>query len=146
MDAQDGTLTEKFVSCPTSLTNYSIVKINVSGKKYQTYESTLQRFPDTLLGSVNSREQFYDSSKGEYFFDRHRSCFTSILYYYQSAGTLMRPSNLSPDVFMQECSFFGLGEEARKLLGFNDFEVRWGRDLGTVYIVTIFVLFPMYRN
>ncbi|CAB4012877.1 potassium voltage-gated channel subfamily A member 7-like [Paramuricea clavata] len=118
----DGSVAEKYVSCPTSLANYSMIRINVSGKSYQTYESTLERFPDTLLGSPDSRGRFYDASKGEYFFDRHRSCFTSILYYYQSEGTLIRPINLSPDVFLQECSFFGLGEEAQKILGFGDFE------------------------
>jgi hypothetical protein len=122
MAEQDGSI-GKYISCSTSLNNHSTVKINVSGKKYQTFETTLQRFPDTLLGSPATREPFYDAAKGEYFFDRHRSCFTSILYYYQSEGTLMRPVNLSPDVFMQECSFFGIGEEAQKILGFDDFEV-----------------------
>lgn len=113
----------KHASCVNSFSDYSIVKINVSGKKYQTYESTLRRYPDTLLGSPDTRAPFYDTMKGEYFFDRHRSCFTSILYYYQSEGTLIRPVNLSPDVFMQECCFFGIGEEAQKLLGFDEMEV-----------------------
>ena len=122
MTEQDGNI-GTHASHSTSLGNYSIVKINVSGKKYQTFETTLQRFPDTLLGSSATREPFYDATKGEYFFDRHRSCFTSILYYYQSEGILMRPVNLSPDVFMQECSFFGIGEEAQKILGFDDMEV-----------------------
>ena len=122
----DCSVAEKYVSCPTSLANYSMIRINVSGKSYQTCESTLERFPDTLLGSPDSRGRFYDASKGEYFFDRHRSCFTSILYYYQSEGTLIRPINLSPDVFLQECSFFGLGEEAQKVLGFADLEVMYG--------------------
>ena len=119
----NGSIADNFISCPASLTDYGTVKINVSGKKYQTYESTLRRFPNTLLGSADTREPFYDSAKGEYFFDRHRSCFTSILYYYQSEGTLLRPLNLSPDVFMQECSFFGIGEEAQKILGFDEMEV-----------------------
>ncbi|XP_028400663.1 potassium voltage-gated channel subfamily A member 6-like [Dendronephthya gigantea] len=123
MTEKSGSLDVKnYVSCATSLTDYSIIRINVSGKKYQTYESTLQRYPDTLLGSPHTREPYYDITKGEYFFDRHRSCFTSILYYYQSEGTLIRPVNLSPDVFMQECCFFGIGEEAQKLLGFDEME------------------------
>lgn len=123
MADHNGSITENYLSCPGSLSDYSMVKINVSGKKYQTYESTLRRFPNTLLGSADTREPFFDSAKGEYFFDRHRSCFTSILYYYQSEGTLLRPLNLSPDIFFQECCFFGIGEEAQKILGFDEMEV-----------------------
>ena len=123
MSEEDDKFDTSFVSCATSLVDCTIININVSGKIYQTYDATLRRYPETLLGSPAIREAYYDRIKGEYFFDRHRSCFTAILYYYQSEGMLIRPVNLSPDVFMQECSFFGLGEEAHKLLGFDKLEV-----------------------
>ena len=123
MADKDVQIGDGYDNYPSSLNDYSMIRINVSGKKYQTYESTLRRYPYTLLGSPDLREPFYDSTKGEYFFDRHRSCFTSILYYYQSEGTLIRPLNLSPDVFMQECCFFGIGDEAQKILGFDEAEV-----------------------
>lgn len=120
MDDMDDNITDHFISCNNTLVDRSTVKINVSGKTFQTFEMTLKRYPNTLLGNSKMRESFYDAEKGEYFFDRHRSCFTSILYFYQSGGTLLRPVNLAPDIFIQECTFFGLKAEAQKLLGFDE--------------------------
>jgi len=45
--------------------------------------STLSRFPDTLLGDARKRDRYYDRLRNEYFFDRDRTSFDSILYYYQ---------------------------------------------------------------
>ena len=64
------------------------VTINVSGERYQTFVDTLDRFPKTLLGNAIKRERFYDDVEDEYFFDRDRSAFNAILYYYQSNGRL----------------------------------------------------------
>ena len=46
-----------------------------------------------------------------YYFDRHRECFEAILYYYQSSGTLFRPSHIPMTVFVQEVRFFGISED-----------------------------------
>ena len=116
----DENVIENLQPCNNSIVDRSIIKINVSGKRYQTFDATLKRYPDTLLGCPKRRDPYYHPEKGEYFFDRNRSCFTSILYYYQSEGSLDRPVNLAPDIFFQECCFFGLEEEAQKLLGFDD--------------------------
>ncbi|KAK3746702.1 hypothetical protein QZH41_018923 [Actinostola sp. cb2023] len=86
--------------------------INVSGKRFETYEETLARFPDTLLGSPSRRAKFYNSKKGEYFFDRHRSAFDAVLYYYQAGGTLIRPEHVPPHVFVNEAIFYDLPEDA----------------------------------
>jgi len=59
------------------------VVINVSGMRVETRLRTLTRFPDTLLGNDDRRSRFYDPLRNEYFFDRNRLCFDSILYYYQ---------------------------------------------------------------
>lgn len=88
------------------------IVINVSGKRFETYEETLARFPETLLGSVSRRAKFYNAKRQEYFFDRHRSAFDAILYYYQSGGTLIRPEHVPPHVFINEVVFFDLPEEA----------------------------------
>lgn len=86
--------------------------INVSGMIFETYLSTINRYPNTLLGNENKRNQYYNSTKNEYFFDRNRSSFDSILYYYQSQGRLRRPANVPVDIFLEEIRFFELGEEA----------------------------------
>ena len=46
----------------------------------------------------------------EYFFDRHRSSFASILYYYQSGGTLACPPNIPLHIFIKELVFFDIGD------------------------------------
>ncbi|CAF3669036.1 unnamed protein product, partial [Adineta steineri] len=46
--------------------------------------------------------------------DRHRTCFESILYYYQSHGRLRRPEYVPLDTFLEEITFFELGSDALK--------------------------------
>lgn len=55
--------------------------------------------------------RYFDPCRSEYFFDRSRTCFDAILYYYQSGGRLRRPANVPLDVFVEELRFFDLGEE-----------------------------------
>jgi potassium voltage-gated channel Shaker-related subfamily A protein 1 len=89
-----------------------VITINVSGDRYQTYLSTLELYPDTLLGDEDKRQHYWNPESKEYFFDRHRACFEAILYYYQSSGRLRRPDFVPLDTFLEEISFFQLGREA----------------------------------
>ena len=89
-----------------------IVTINISGDRYETHLSTLETYPNTLLGNEEKRKYYWNNKKKEYFFDRHRSCFNAILYYYQSNGRLRRPNYVPLDTFIEEISFFDLGPEA----------------------------------
>lgn len=88
--------------------------INVSGLRFETKLTTLSQFPNTLLGNPIKRDRYYDSSRNEYFFDRNRSSFDGILYYYQSGGRLRRPVNVPIDVFLEEIKFYELGDDALK--------------------------------
>ncbi|CAF1257654.1 unnamed protein product [Rotaria sordida] len=88
------------------------ITINVSGLHFETLKSTLAFYPDTLLGNEERRKLFYDPIHHEYFFDRHRACFDAILYFYQSNGRLRRPNFVPIDTFLEEITFFDLGEEA----------------------------------
>jgi len=93
------------------------VTFNVSGLKFKTRLETLARFPDTLLGDAGRCEKYYDPDEEEYFFDRNRTAFDAILYYYQSGGNLIRPPSVPIDVFADEIHFYQLGElEVRQLL------------------------------
>ncbi|UJR30486.1 hypothetical protein I4U23_018019 [Adineta vaga] len=96
---------------PTSPVNDRII-INVSGDRYETHRTTLELYPETLLGNAKRRKYYYDDSQKEYFFDRHRGCFQAILYYYQSNGRLRRPDYIPLDIFLEEVTFFQLGQEA----------------------------------
>lgn len=89
-----------------------VIIINVSGKIFETYVKTLQRFPNTLLGDPTRLLQFYNHVTGEYFFDRHRKAFNGILYFYQSNGLVEKPLGVSEGLFTQEALFFGLSHAA----------------------------------
>uniref|UniRef100_A0A3B1ITQ5 BTB domain-containing protein n=1 Tax=Astyanax mexicanus TaxID=7994 RepID=A0A3B1ITQ5_ASTMX len=63
--------------------------LNVSGTKFQTWRNTLERYPDTLLGSTE-RDFFYHEETNEYFFDRDPDIFRHILNFYRT-GKLHYP-------------------------------------------------------
>ncbi|KAM4587408.1 potassium voltage-gated channel subfamily A member 10-like [Odontesthes bonariensis] len=88
------------------------VVINISGLMFETQLSTLNRFPETVLGDPMKRISYFDPMKNEYFFDRNRPSFDGILYYYQSGGRIRRPANVPLDVFANEIVFYELGHEA----------------------------------
>ena len=88
------------------------IAINVSGLRFETQLSTIERFGETLLGDPRKRDRYFDASRNEYFFDRNRPSFDAILYYYQSRGRLRRPVNVPVDVFTDEVRFYELDEEA----------------------------------
>ncbi|KAK7916449.1 hypothetical protein WMY93_012210 [Mugilogobius chulae] len=88
------------------------VIINISGLMFETQLSTLNKFPETLLGDPMKRISYFDPMRNEYFFDRNRPSFDGILYYYQSGGRLRRPANVPLDVFANEILFYELGHEA----------------------------------
>jgi len=90
------------------------VFISVSGLAYETFEETLRRFPQTLLGNPTLRIHHYDVRKDIFYFNRSRASFDAILFYYQSNGCLVRPPWIPMEVFEYECIFFKLGENAIK--------------------------------
>ena len=87
-----------------------LIKINVCGMVYETLLSTLQRFPDTMLGDKKRLDQYYVKSRNFYFFDRSRQAFEAILYFYQTGGILIRPPTIPMPLFAEEVAFFDLGE------------------------------------
>lgn len=87
------------------------VKINVSGQIFETFESTLARFPETLLGCPEKRIKYYDEYNREYFFNRNRNAFDAILFFYQSEGLLVRPETVSLQNFYNELEFFQIGRK-----------------------------------
>lgn len=95
-------------------TTNDIVTINVSGRRYQTYLSTLQRYPMSLLGDPVKRKNFFNKKTREYFFDRNRKAFSGILHYFQSQGEIECPSGVSETNFAQELLYFELYENTTK--------------------------------
>lgn len=98
------------------LNEADFVNINVSGIRYETLKSTLERFPLTLLGNYERRKRYYVPSRNCYFFDRNCQSFESILYYYQSGGILIRPETVPMFIFNAEVEFFDLGQDTLNAL------------------------------
>ena len=80
--------------------------INVSGRRFETWRNTVEKYPDTLLGS-NEREFFYDEDSKEYFFDRDPDIFRHILNYYRT-GKLHYPKHECLMSYDDELAFFGI--------------------------------------
>ena len=50
------------------------VKFNVGGKTFESYASTLTRFPNSKLAKLDKSMDSYCLKQGEYFFDRNICC------------------------------------------------------------------------
>lgn len=97
--------------------------LNVSGRHYEAWMQTIERFPDTLLGSAE-REYFRDSDTGEYFFDRDPELFRYILNYYRT-GRIHLPRDVCLTAFVDELAFFGIRTDVISDCCHEDFEDRW---------------------
>ena len=85
------------------------VKITMRDEVFETFEETLMRFPDTLLGSRRKRRRHYVAAKDALVFDeRDKFAFNAILFFYQSGGILSRPNDVPFNVFARELEFFEL--------------------------------------
>ncbi|KAI3386962.1 hypothetical protein SNEBB_010449 [Seison nebaliae] len=80
--------------------------INVSGRRFECWKSTLEKYPESLLGSLE-REFFYDKEIDEYFFDRDPDIFRHILTYYRT-GKLHYPKHECVAAYDDELIFFGI--------------------------------------
>ncbi|RMZ94045.1 potassium voltage-gated channel Shal isoform X1, partial [Brachionus plicatilis] len=85
------------------------VIINISGQRFECWQSTLDKYPHTLLGSVE-KEFFYDEETSEYFLDRDPDLFRHILNFYRT-GRLHLPKSECITAFDEELSFFGIGAD-----------------------------------
>ncbi|KAM4609872.1 A-type voltage-gated potassium channel KCND3 [Polymixia lowei] len=83
-----------------------LIILNVSGRRFQTWRNTLDRYPDTLLGS-SEKEFFYNEETKEYFFDRDPDMFRSVLNFYRT-GKLHYPRCECISSYDEELAFFGI--------------------------------------
>ena len=90
------------------------IVVNICGAKYEILESTIQRYPNTLLADTERRARFWDEERNEFFFDRNRASFESVLTYYQSGGFVLRPPHVPDVLFLRELEFYELGEDVIK--------------------------------
>lgn len=67
----------------------------------QVFESTLQKYSDTLLGSEELNE-YYDQDSGEHIIDTDPQIFYTILHFYQTKGHLYCPPSITEERFLEE--------------------------------------------
>ena len=91
-----------------NLLNGRRIILNISGEIFETRETTLDKYPTTLLGNPERRKKFFTFESNQYFFNRNRNAFGAILYFYQSNGRLTRPPDIEFQTFENECKFFEL--------------------------------------
>ncbi|XP_018415267.1 PREDICTED: potassium voltage-gated channel subfamily D member 3 isoform X2 [Nanorana parkeri] len=83
-----------------------LIILNVSGRRFQTWRTTLERYPDTLLGSTE-KDFFFNEEAKEYFFDRDPEVFRCILNFYRT-GKLHYPRYECISAYDEELSFYGI--------------------------------------
>lgn len=94
--------------------------LNVSGRKFETWDYTLKKYPTTLLGS-SDRESFYDSQRKEYFFERDPSFFRHILNYYRH-GKLHFSLEECGAFYEDELDFFRIPTDALGLCCLEEYQ------------------------
>ena len=88
-----------------------VVTLNVGGKLFQTNISTLQKYSDTTLGKLYSRDSMMQRKDVE-FFDRNPKVFSAILDFYRT-GLLIKPTGIHETLWKNELDFWCLpGEES----------------------------------
>ena len=90
------------------------VQINVSGGRYETLATTLDKYPETILGTKEKRKRLINGPNNEIFFNRHRAAFEAILFYFQSSGNLSKPQGITMELFENECMFYQLSKRSIK--------------------------------
>lgn len=87
---------------------------NICGAKYEILESTFSRYPTTLLADREKRALFWDPVREEFFLDRNRACFESVLTFYQSHGIIVRPDSVPERLFNEELEFYNIRKKKPK--------------------------------
>ena len=85
------------------------ITFNVSGRRFETWSSTLKRYPDTLLGG-EMMERFHNSETGEYILNRDPMIFKYVLNFYRT-GKLHCFWGYCHHEFIEELNFYGIPVE-----------------------------------
>ena len=95
----------------TAMEEEDLICINISGVLYETLITTVEKFPNTLLGNKERREKYFVPTDNCYYFPTNPLAFDAILYYYQNGGVMVRPEIVPMPLFESDLSFFGMPEQ-----------------------------------
>lgn len=94
------------------------IVLNVGGVRFETWLSTIMKYPDTLLArmfSEQNRQMLVRDQNKEYFIDRNGRYFEPILEFYRT-GDLLVPPTLSAEIVQKEVDYFQLSVQIPKKL------------------------------
>eukprot|EP00026_Physarum_polycephalum_P004039 Phypoly_transcript_04056.p1 GENE.Phypoly_transcript_04056~~Phypoly_transcript_04056.p1 ORF type:complete len:720 (+),score=149.53 Phypoly_transcript_04056:104-2263(+) len=96
----------------TTSSNDELVKLNVGGKLFTTYKSTLMTYPDTMWARMfsSSAEIAKKGPDGEYFLDRNPDLFAIVLEFYRNKALIV-PKGTPMEALHNELQFFGIEYE-----------------------------------
>ncbi|CAF3510378.1 unnamed protein product [Rotaria sp. Silwood1] len=98
----------------------NLIEFNCLGTIFLIRETSLNRFPNTLLGDTKRRASLYNKVKQQYIIDRHIVSFEAIINYYET-GKLIAPTIYEPIIFFEELKYFQFDNET--IQHFYDTEV-----------------------
>ena len=123
-------------SLPMSRQQSDLIEFNCLGTLFIIRESSLNRFPDTLLGSSRldalhrplfdlgdpkRRATFFNAARKQFIVDRHLVSFEAIINYYET-GKLSAPTIYEPMIFFEELKYFQFDKQI--IEHFYDTELR----------------------
>jgi hypothetical protein len=85
------------------------ITLNVGGRVFQTYLSTLMKYPETMLARCFASGLAKPNDTGEYFFDRDSTAFEAILNIYRN-GKIICPPTVDREMFNDELKYWGFDE------------------------------------
>ena len=103
------------------------VKVNVGGTRYETTLSTLQKYPDSMLGAMFSgRHELHVDDNGYSFIDRDGKYFGDVLNYLRDGEDVILSVRNVVDLKMInfELNYYGLPEIGKKSKNSNDSRVK----------------------
>ena len=96
-----------------------IIKLNIGGQIFETFKSTLTKYPNTMLGAMFTTSASLSNEKKEFFFDRDYKLFNHILNYYRN-GLIDILKDIPFDTYLQELQFWGLpNPNAENIINLN---------------------------
>ncbi len=120
------------------------VTLDVGGRQFTTFRSTLLKYPETMLGRFFSEENnkiALPDESGRYFFDRNGDYFPFILDFYRN-GKIAYPQMIESENFEEELDFWGIPYPQRKkprlaleeLINFSAYQAELANPENKVYI------------
>ncbi len=95
----------------------AIIELNVGGRHFTTFQSTLEKYPDTFFDALVSDRWETKDKDGRYFIDRDGDLFAHILNY-------LRTDRISKQVdiddFVNEMQYFGFTCDIKMYYVLND--------------------------